>query len=109
MSSSVHDHVKKNTRGEFGAYLRGLRTKTNLNLHGLAEKINSSPAWLSYLERGQRVPSWPLVEGCMDVFRRMGVSAEELSEFKILAKGEIMRKIFESDNGAAVGSRARSR
>ena len=95
MSDSVRDHVKKNSCSEFGSCLHNLRVKANLNLHGLAKKINSSPAWLSYLERGQRVPSWPLVEGCIDVFKCVGIPIAELNHFKLLAKGEIMRKIFD--------------
>ncbi|GEM_PF-6614851 len=95
MNTSVGARVSKVARNEFGVCLRSLRSKANLNLHGLAQKINSSPAWLSYLERGQRVPAWPLIESCIDAFKCEGIPITELNHFKLLAKGEIMRKIFD--------------
>jgi len=84
--------------GHFGKCLRELRKRTNLNLHGLAEKIKSSPAWLSYLERGERTPSWELVESCVAVFRDCQVSRMELARFKDFGRQAILRKVFANQN-----------
>lgn len=84
--------------GHFGKCLRELRKKTNLNLHGLAEKTKSSPAWLSYLERGRRVPSWELVESCVAVFKDCRVSRIELARFKDFGRKAILRKVFVNQN-----------
>lgn len=92
MNSNGNGNHKGNNY--FGRHLRQLRVKANFNLHGLAEKIKSSPAWLSYLERGERVPSWELVESCVLVFKDCQVSRIELARFKDFGRKAILRKVF---------------
>lgn len=87
------------TNNHFGRCLHELRLKADLNLHGLAQKINSSSAWLSYLESGQRVPSWELVENCVGVLKDYKLSQKSLGELKRSARLAILKKTFNGRNG----------
>ena len=42
------------SKTEFGKYIYEMRTSRNLTLRQLAEKINISPYYISYMERGKK-------------------------------------------------------
>ncbi len=59
----------------FGAFLRDLREKTGLKQNALAKAVGVSPSYVSYLEKGNKVPGRRTL---VKLARALGVAAEEL-------------------------------
>lgn len=78
----------------FGRKVSELRSKSNVNLRGFARTVGASPAWVSYVERGERVPSWPLVENMVRFFKTYNASQKDLKQLHLLGRKLMMRKTF---------------
>ena len=64
------------SKTEFGKYIYELRTSRNLTLRQLAKKVNISPYYISYMERGtKRNPS---VEIMARMFKALKMSKQEI-------------------------------
>lgn len=86
----------------YGFTLRSLREYANLSVTGFSRLIKSSPAWLSYIEHGERVPSWQFVTTCLNILDRNNVPKFALQELEDLGRRLIMGKTFVCKAAVAV-------
>ncbi|MBI4249835.1 MAG: helix-turn-helix domain-containing protein [Elusimicrobia bacterium] len=84
----------QNLEEKFGTLLRRSRAAAGLNLGGVARRVGFSRAWLSYVERGRRVPSWALVEALTDLLGGAGVPKEEVMKIQDAGKRLISANDF---------------
>lgn len=67
------------SKTEFGKYIYELRTSRNLTLSQLAEKVDISPYYISYMESGtKRNPS---IEIMARMFKALEMSKQEIEHF----------------------------
>lgn len=64
---------------EFGEYLHKLRTDRNISLRNLADMIEISPYYLSFMENGKKVN--PSIEIMKRIFKTLKMSKQEIEQF----------------------------
>ncbi len=79
---------------EFGNALNALRGELHLNMRGLARATNNSLAWISYLERGQRVPTWSTVQSLSSFFKEHGACKKQVAAMETAARKMLLARTF---------------
>ncbi|MBI4063606.1 MAG: helix-turn-helix domain-containing protein [Elusimicrobia bacterium] len=85
---------EQDLRQQFGLALRRLRESARLNIAGLARQVKVSPAWLSYVENGQRMPSWNFITACVSFLEKIEVSRGALTRLRATGRRLVMQKAF---------------
>ncbi|MEK7288049.1 MAG: helix-turn-helix transcriptional regulator [Elusimicrobiota bacterium] len=79
----------------YGMLLRDIRAGANLSVAGFARMVGTSTAWLSYIERDERIPSWPFVQSCLEALgKHEDVSAAMLERLRQAGKKLVLQKAF---------------
>lgn len=86
---------------EYGNLLRDIREGTKLSVTGMAKMMGASAAWLSYVERGERVPSWPFIQNCLETLEKQrDVAPVMLQRLHEAGKRLVLQKVFSGDDEA---------
>lgn len=73
-----------------GARIRYNRVKRHLSQEQLAEKVNSSNVYISYVERGERIPSLDFI---IRIANSLGISADDLlSDYLIVSNSRLQNE-----------------
>lgn len=96
MKTVLAKETSDRTALEFGRNVYFLRQRLNLNIRGFARMTSASAAWISYIERGRRVPSWSLIENFIVFFSKHGIPKEELSQLETVARKLLLTRTFKS-------------
>ncbi|MFC1522951.1 helix-turn-helix domain-containing protein, partial [Elusimicrobiota bacterium] len=79
---------------KFGHALCKLRKSAGLKLRVFARTAKVSPAWMSYVETGKRIPTWEFVEVCAGTLKAKKIPTDKIKRFKILGQKIVFQKTF---------------
>ncbi|MBI4669214.1 MAG: helix-turn-helix domain-containing protein [Elusimicrobia bacterium] len=89
---------------DFGLLLTRLRNNASLSLCGFAKLAKASPAWLSYIEHGERRPSWEMVLNSIRILSKNGASKSSLEKLRSTGQRLILAKAFTAKRKTGVRS-----
>lgn len=79
---------------EYGVYIRSIRSKLNINLEDMANKLNVSKAYLSALENGKKTIPQDYADKLAHAFELSNVERNDLKNSIDISNGKIQLEIL---------------